>query len=110
MPCFISSNSLSKVLTQQFGRFVSFVLFTYIWFIKKNWGKDTEKQIRNNIYSIPEIVQKSIQSQLQSELKKELSMADLPGWNADSKSTDLPQNSALSARSTLYFLEIMILP
>ena len=109
MPCFISANCLSIVLTQQFCRFVSFVLFTYISFIN-NWGNDTEKQTRNIIYSIPEIFQKSIQSQLESKLKKELSMADLPGWNADSKSTDLPQNSALSARSTLYFLGIMILP
>ena len=108
MPCFISANSLTKVLTQQYGRFVSFVLFTYIWFIK-NWGKETEKQTRN-IYSIPKFFQKSIQSQLESKLKKELLMADLPGWNEDSKSTDLPQNSALSARSTLYCLGIMILP
>ena len=43
-------------------------------------------------------------------MKKELSMAALPGWNADSKSTDLPQISALSARSTLHVLGIMILP
>ena len=47
---------------------------------------------------------------MESKLKKELSMADLPGLNADSKSTDLPQDIALSARSILHVLGIMILP
>ena len=107
MPCFISANCLSKVLTQHLDRFVAFVLFTYIWFIKKlrqGYRETDQKHLFNS-----RNFSKSIQSHLESKLKKELSMADLPGWNADS-STDLPQNSALSARSTLYFLGIMILP